>query len=204
MVASDTAPDCAELGSPYFVCSPVNEAHTLAKVELSVLLVLDVLNLEKRGVLMLVAKPSLETHHHALDIQPVQKQDEKGHKTNTAWKGRKYTRLKRNEHLSTLARHHSAGRGMQSLQPDLQRAELLTTRICTEASAVLLTAVVCSDSPTNLHVWYCQAWSDRLANISRHRPTTCVSHTLRCHNKSLTALMLARLEDLLQEARRAH
>ena len=134
MVANDTAPDCAELGSPYFVCSPVNEAHTLAKVELSVLLVLDVLNLEKRGVLMLVAKPSLETHHHALDIQPVQKQDEKGHKTNTARKRRKHTRLQRNEHLSTSARHQSGGRGMA----DLQQAELLMTRICTEASAVLL------------------------------------------------------------------
>lgn len=75
MVASDAAPDSAELGSPDLGLGPVDEANALAKVEPGVLLVLDVLDLDERGVLMLVAKPPLETHHHALHVQPVHEKE---------------------------------------------------------------------------------------------------------------------------------
>jgi len=69
--ASDAPPDGAELGSPDFVLRFIDEAHALAQVEVSVLLLLDVFDLQYRGVLVLVAKPPLEPHHHALDVQPV-------------------------------------------------------------------------------------------------------------------------------------
>ena len=70
-MADNASPDGAELASPDLVLGPVHEAHTLAKVELSGRLVPDVLDLEKRGMLMLVAKPPLETQHDALHVQPV-------------------------------------------------------------------------------------------------------------------------------------
>ena len=70
MGTDDTAPDGTELGSPNLSLRLVDEAHTLAHVERGGLLVLDILDLEERSVLVLVAKTPLETHHHALYIQP--------------------------------------------------------------------------------------------------------------------------------------
>ena len=70
MGAGDTAPDGAELGSPDLFLRLVDKAHTLAKVVGSVLLGNHLVDLEERSVLMLVAKPPLETHHHALNVQP--------------------------------------------------------------------------------------------------------------------------------------
>jgi hypothetical protein len=69
--AGDAAPDGAELGTPHLVLGLVDEAHALAEVKINITLLLDVLDLEERGVLVLVAKTPLETHHHALCVQPV-------------------------------------------------------------------------------------------------------------------------------------
>ena len=56
MGAGDAAPDGAELGSPDLFLRLVDKAHTLAKVVGRVLLGNHLVDLEERGVLMLVAK----------------------------------------------------------------------------------------------------------------------------------------------------
>ena len=48
----------------------VNEADTLAAVELSSFGLTDILDFQNRSVLMLVAKATLEPRHHSLGIQP--------------------------------------------------------------------------------------------------------------------------------------
>jgi len=124
-MADDATPDSAELASPDLVLGPVHEAHTLAKVELSGRLVPDVLDLEKRGVLMLVAKPPLETHHDALHVQPVH--DKSMHamhqaERNAAIWGRK--RGKTNAHRSHrfhVRRSPKRGQYTRQIQSDRNR-----------------------------------------------------------------------------------
>jgi hypothetical protein len=89
--AGDTAPDGAELSSPDLFLRLVDKAHTLAQVVGSVLLGNHLVDLEERGVLMLVAKPPLETHHHALNVQPTEG------KTETQEMGETHERARRTE-----------------------------------------------------------------------------------------------------------
>ena len=70
MGTGNTAPDGAELRSPDFFLRLVDKAYTLSKVKCNAFLRLDVLDLEERSVLVLIAKTPLEPHHHALHVQP--------------------------------------------------------------------------------------------------------------------------------------
>ena len=70
MGTGDAAPDRAELGAADLLLRLVDEAHTLAQVELHSILVVHILDLEDRRVLVLVPQAPLETHHDALSVQP--------------------------------------------------------------------------------------------------------------------------------------
>lgn len=73
-MAGDATPDRTELRPHLLGLRAVDKAHALAEVELGGLLRLDVLDLKERGVLVLVTKPPLKSHHHTLDVQSTQTQ----------------------------------------------------------------------------------------------------------------------------------
>lgn len=66
---SDLAPDDADLGSSLLGLGAVDVGDTLAEVELGVLLVLDTLNLDERGVRVRVVLASLVALDPALRVE---------------------------------------------------------------------------------------------------------------------------------------
>merc|ERR1719199_668973 len=68
--AGHAPPDGPELGTPDLLLSLVDVAEALAKVEVGGRLVRHVLDLDERGVLVLVAEAALVAKDGTLDVQP--------------------------------------------------------------------------------------------------------------------------------------
>jgi len=66
----DAAPDGPELGPLDLLGGLVDVAHTLPQVEVDVLLVLEPLDRDQRGVLILIAHAAHEPQDRPLDIKP--------------------------------------------------------------------------------------------------------------------------------------